>query len=324
MKRAASLLLALALLSSGALAAQDEALGLYTPLDEGQQAALEQAAASAAAEVLLPDMTDGEKALALHDWLVLSCRYNLTPYQDMAYGALVRHEAICRGYARGFAFLAGQAGLPCVYTYSAALGHAWTLTELDGSYYGIDPTWDDDHYERIGFVNHRHCMFSAETGRAQNHYGEDTSVTAGGGPYEAAPWHDAVTRVIFDGPYMYFINRSLRLIRCEREGWECRTLYTISDGWPGFFEDYDGSAAPAAGLEAIGGRLWLNTPFSVVSLAPDGTDVQTEYSAGGADGYICGIVRRGGKLVCSLSASMRNAGYELRTVRLCGKQPRPA
>ena len=54
MKRAASLLLALALLSSGALAAQDEALGLYTPLDEGQQAALEQAAASAAAEVLLP------------------------------------------------------------------------------------------------------------------------------------------------------------------------------------------------------------------------------------------------------------------------------
>ena len=79
-----------------------------------------------------------------------------------------------------------------------------------------------------------------------------------------------------------------------------------------------------AGLEAIGGRLWLNTPFSVVSLAPDGTDVQTEHSAGGADGYICGIVRRGGKLVCSLSASMRNAGYELRTVRLCGKQPRPA
>ncbi len=324
MKQAAALLLALALLMGCALAAEDDALGLDTPLDEAQQAALDEAAAAVVDELLLPDMSDGEKALALHDWLVLHCRYSVTEYRDMAYGAVVDGEAICRGYARGYALLAAQAGLESVYTFSAALAHAWTLTRLDGCYYGVDPTWDDDHYERIGFVNHRHCMFSDATGRAQNHYGEDTDIKAGGGVYEDAPWQDAVTRVIFDGDYMYFIDRSLRLVRCERSSWACETLYTMDAVWPGFFEDYDGSPAPAAGLELLDGRFWFNTPEAVISLAMDGGDPRVEYSAGGEDGYLCGLVRRGGKLVVSLSQTKHNVGYRLQTVCLCGKQPRAA
>lgn len=321
MKQTVALLLSLALLMGCALAADDDALGLYTPLDEAQQTELDTAAGAIVTELLLPDMSDGEKALALHDWLVLHCRYDTGKYRDMAYGAVVEGEAICRGYARGFALLAAQAGLDSVYTFSVALAHAWTLTRLDGHYYGIDPTWDDDHYERIGFVNHRHCMFSDATGRAQNHYGEDTDIKADGGIYENAPWQEAVTRVIFDGDYMYFIDRSLRLVRCERSSWACETLYTIDAAWPGFFEDYDGSPAPATGLELLDGRFWFNTPDSVISLAMDGSDPCVEYTADGESAYLCGLVQRGGKLIVSLSQTKHNVGYTLQTLRLCGKQP---
>ncbi len=321
MRQAVALLLSLALLMGCALAADDDALGLYTPLDEAQQTELDTAAGAIVTELLLPDMSDGEKALALHDWLVLHCRYDTGKYRDMAYGAVVEGKAICRGYARGFALLAAQAGLDSVYTFSVALAHAWTLTRLDGHYYGIDPTWDDDHYERIGFVNHRHCMFSDATGRAQNHYGEDTDIKADGGVYEDAPWQEAVTRVIFDGDYMYFIDRALRLVRCERSSWACETLYTIDAVWPDFFEDYDGSPAPATGLELLDGCFWFNTPDSVISLAMDGSDPCVEYSADGEGAYLCGLVQRGGKLIVSLSQTKHNVGYTLRTIRLCGKQP---
>lgn len=311
MKRCLALALAILLLAGTALAAGDDALGLYMELTDEQQTALDDAAEEILSQILLDDMTDGEKALAIHDWIVTHCSYSLTLYRDMAYGALVEGTVICRGYARGFQYLAEKAGLSCQYTFSETLLHAWTLTQLDGSYYCIDPTWDDDHYERIGFVNHRHCMISTETSRERNHYGEDTDLIADGGAYESAPWQNAVTQVIFDGDYMYFIDRDRNLIRCSRADWSCQTLYTIEDAWPGFYEDYDGSPAPATGLVKIGSRLWFNTPYAIVSIKTNGRDAHTALTVDEQDGYICGVALRDGKLVWSVSDTIKNISYDL-------------
>lgn len=321
MKRYAALLLAIAILSGAAWAADDDALGLYTPLSGTQEAELEQAAADILSEILLDDMTDGEKALAMHDWIVTHCSYGVTQHRDMAYGVLVQQEGICRGYARAFAYLAQAAGLASEYTFSTELLHAWTLTQLDGSYYCIDPTWDDNHYERIGFVSHRHCMFSTANERALSHYGEDTDLVAEGGLYETAPWRDAVTQVIFQGDSMYFIDRSLRLIRCDRESWECETLYTIDEPWPNFYEDYDSSlSAPATGLEWIGGRLWFNTPYAILSIKPNGRDLRTALTTDGEDGFICGIALRDGALVWSVSKTVKTLQYTLHTGIVRGRR----
>lgn len=321
MKRTTAWLLALALLMTAAWAADDDALGLYTPLNTAQEAALAQAAEEILDAILLDDMTDGEKALAMHDWLVTHCSYAVTQHRDMAYGALVQGEAICRGYARGYAYLTQCAGFSSVYTFSPELLHAWTLTKLDGSYYCIDPTWDDNHYERIGFVSHRHCMFSTATEREISHYGEDTDLIAEGGVYETAPWREAVTQVIFDGDYMYFITRSLDLVRCDRETWECETLYTIDDAWPGFYEDYDSSLpAPATGLEKIGGRLWFNTPYAIVSIRPNGRDARAALQTDGAEGYICGVSQRDGKLIWSTAKSVKTLQYTLHEGTVRGRR----
>lgn len=285
-----------------AFASPTDALGLYTPLDEEQVLAEEEAARAVLELLIEEDMTDGEKATVIHDWIVLNCRYNVTLYRDMSYGVLVDHEAICRGYARAYVVLAQMLGLPCEYSFSEALVHAWALVELDGSYYYADPTWDDSHYERIGFVNHRHFFFNSADERQFSHYGGDSDIWAAGGIYEAAPWRAAVSRVIFEGDYCYYLDGDFRLIRCHRQTWETEVLLACEDRWPDFYE-LDGSPALATGLVLMRGRFWFNTPTAIVSVDMNGGGWREELVPDTQGGYVCGIDVREGRLVYTVAES---------------------
>ncbi len=114
------------------------------------------------AEIIKPDMTDRDKAKALHDWLVINCSYdkkaateNVTgkdaaPYT--AYGALVNGKATCAGYVNAYTRLLREVGIP-VYRIdghstdadnqgNAGL-HAWNYVYLEGAWWYVDVTWDD-------------------------------------------------------------------------------------------------------------------------------------------------------------------------------------
>lgn len=105
---------------------------------------------------------DVEKALLLHDYLVLQCRYNWVvattqrdsdgmfndPYCDAghpwtAYGALVGKDAVCQGYALAYNYLLRQAGIPSIYVSSSEMNHGWSGVLLGGNWYHVDATWDD-------------------------------------------------------------------------------------------------------------------------------------------------------------------------------------
>ncbi len=61
-----------------------------------------------------------------------------------AYDALVRHEAVCSGYALLFQKIMDRLDIPCyVYIDDQEIAHAWNIVNLDGSWYQIDCTWDD-------------------------------------------------------------------------------------------------------------------------------------------------------------------------------------
>lgn len=97
------------------------------------------------------DMTDYEKELALHDYLVTHCVYsedaNQQPGSDIyrAYGALVNQNAVCNGYAEAMHILMMCAEVQTQFVIGTADGidHAWNLVQLDGSWYHLDSTWDD-------------------------------------------------------------------------------------------------------------------------------------------------------------------------------------
>lgn len=97
------------------------------------------------------DMSDYEKELSIHDYLVKNCVYSkamsASPESSIyrAYGALVNKDAVCNGYAEAMYILLMCAGVDVQFVVGTADGidHAWNLVQLDGEWYHLDATWDD-------------------------------------------------------------------------------------------------------------------------------------------------------------------------------------
>lgn len=115
---------------------------------------------TAVSECFAPGMTDLEKIVAAHDWIVLNCQYDpyvangknaytaadgVTYGEDekvyTSYGVFVDGNAVCQGYALAFKVLMDRANVPC--SYVDGEGHAWDIVQLDGIWYYVDSTWDD-------------------------------------------------------------------------------------------------------------------------------------------------------------------------------------
>ena len=100
---------------------------------------------------ITPEMGEYEKALYLHDRLAAIVTYVDGPNAHNAYGALVEGKAVCEGYAEAYQYLLQQVGIQSHNitgsSYNAGTGayegHEWTCARIDGKYYHIDVTWDD-------------------------------------------------------------------------------------------------------------------------------------------------------------------------------------
>lgn len=106
--------------------------------------------------------SDYDKALFVHDLLVMNCEYDEETYlkysldindsSDMAYssyGCIVNRKAVCDGYARAYMLIMRRLGIECGYVHGTAVNslvtgpHAWNYIKLDDQYYMVDVTWDD-------------------------------------------------------------------------------------------------------------------------------------------------------------------------------------
>ena len=110
-----------------------------------------------------PAASDYEKALAIHDFLVLNMRYDAeTAYRD-PYGALILGSGVCDAYARTFKMLAKMAGLECDYVFGTAVGkHAWNRFKIDGQYYYADVTYDDPSPDVPGRLSRQYFFLTED------------------------------------------------------------------------------------------------------------------------------------------------------------------
>ena len=112
------------------------------------QAELDQVAAEVsrfAAGLPLAQMSDTDKVIAAHDFLVQFCTYAPDWSQNRAntaWGALVYGEAQCSGYARAMKALCDAMGVECYYVHASDQAdnpdHQWNVVKIDGQYYIID------------------------------------------------------------------------------------------------------------------------------------------------------------------------------------------
>ncbi len=89
----------------------------------------------------------------VHDYLVENIEYDTTISKNNIYniyGAMVRGEAVCEGYARSFKYLMDSLGISCTLVIGKGTNsegktenHAWNYVQVGDNWYAIDPTWDD-------------------------------------------------------------------------------------------------------------------------------------------------------------------------------------
>lgn len=90
--------------------------------------------------------SDIEKEKYVHDTLANMIIYDENSKDDQsAYGALVNKRAVCTGYAKAFQIIMMKLNMPTFLIVGVAdnESHAWNLILLNGDYYNVDVTWDD-------------------------------------------------------------------------------------------------------------------------------------------------------------------------------------
>ncbi|MBQ7680533.1 MAG: hypothetical protein IJT34_11865 [Butyrivibrio sp.] len=92
-----------------------------------------------------------EREKYVHDALAGSTFYDLeADMNQSAYSSVVRGKTVCAGYARAMQYILQQLSIPCYYCHGyAGEEHAWNIVCLDGEYYNVDVTWDDQGDEVV-------------------------------------------------------------------------------------------------------------------------------------------------------------------------------
>ncbi|MCQ2408830.1 MAG: hypothetical protein MJ065_09945 [Oscillospiraceae bacterium] len=105
----------------------------------------------AVADRILAEANDAssefQRLRKIHDGIAACCEYSDGEYQDEAYGCLVEGKAKCEGYAKAFLYVCRRAGINAMNvpgTIGKDENHVWNIAEMDGKYYNVDVTWDDD------------------------------------------------------------------------------------------------------------------------------------------------------------------------------------
>lgn len=116
---------------------------------------------------LLPQFNQGsthDKVKAVHDYLCKTVAYSYstaasTDDYRSAYDALINKTAVCTGYALSFQKFMDEMNIPCYIAYSDS--HAWNIVNVDGTWYHIDCTNDDQEW---GISYHNFLVGAADAG----------------------------------------------------------------------------------------------------------------------------------------------------------------
>lgn len=112
-------------------------------------------------KIIDDDMTDYEKELAIHDYIVANGKYGYLSNDDMdqsycAYGILVKGKGVCQAYAEATQLLLNLCDIESEIIVGTGTqtgeNHAWNLVKLGGKWYQLDATWDDPAPDKEGRV----------------------------------------------------------------------------------------------------------------------------------------------------------------------------
>ena len=248
-------------------------VSVYPEYFETDKAVINQTMAeidAATEEIMLcldESMTDFEKIMAVHDYMILHYEYDYT-YSNYDITIMTTKKGVCQAYAFAFKHMMDELGIECLYVASSEkMKHGWNLVKLGNEWYHIDLTWDDPG-TNYGQVRHDYALLSDyEIQHLENpHYGYDLKgLEASSDRYDKEHWHDGVGAVsTIDGRYYYvdgndLINQDGEIIFKDLAG---------ADGRWGFGGGLVLTGANYTGIADYNGLLYFNTDEAIYSYNP--------------------------------------------------------
>lgn len=205
-------------------------------------------------------MTDFEKVMAVHDYMVLNYQYDMS-YTVYDITVMTKGYGVCMAYSIAFNYIMDLLGIESTYVSSVEMDHAWNLVKIDGEWYHIDVTWDDPTQDKYAQVTHTFALHSTEsiTGLSEEHVGFDTGdIIADSTRFDDAHWHDSKVHsaIVYANGKTYWIEDN-KLV-CE----DGQVVYDKLDGGDGYWHTSASSGFKGScysGLASYENRLYFNT-----------------------------------------------------------------
>ncbi|WP_049962865.1 dockerin type I repeat-containing protein [Ruminococcus sp. HUN007] len=290
-------------------------------------------------ENITPGMTELQKALVLHDYLVLNTTYDLgntlpDGYEGYtAYDILVFGNGVCEGYSQAYNMLLERVGISSIMVVSDAMNHAWNLVNIDGEWYHADVTWDDPVPDSIGRSGHGYFLLSdkafaaakPEAGRNRAHTDWNSKgIKATSEKYDNAFWQTVTTEIFTRGDQWYFVNKNGEYSRYTESTGAVDTWISLCEEkwyvWGQYSAYWDGKYIS---LVVAGDKVYYNSPTQLYVMNLDGSEkmaVGNYINPYETNGYVYGLKLNDGKIYAVIKQKPEDSGtfYEIMSIADAG------
>ncbi len=190
------------------------------------------------------DLTDVQKALVLHDRIILRCDYDLNnsgvgKESYTPFGVVINQSAVCQGYSELYAYLLKCVGIESYLCSSTTLNHIWNILVIDGEYYYVDVTWDDPVWDVSGRVMHTNFLCSYDVFK-ETHDADDYDTTPSSTRFDEYFWRDCRSSFALVEDEIYYVDFTEQRIETYNGNpvWDVSTYWMVNEEgyyWPGCF-----------------------------------------------------------------------------------------
>lgn len=223
-------------------------------------------------EIIKPGMSQLEKEISIHDYLVKNVKYDNQVINALnndymvnfdshdAYNVLINGKGVCDGFAWTTKLMLGMCGIDSdIVTGMGKTGddnkiqgktlyHAWNIVKIDDEYYQVDVTWDEGYYEQLDMLCYKYFNISDDLMAKDHEWDKSYYTKATSIKYNFFNNLEAGSR---DGNTVYYSNLSdnYKLYRINIDGSgnkkinDHKDIYiSVSQGWV-YYSDYDDGGA---------------------------------------------------------------------------------
>ncbi len=219
-----------------------------------------------------PALSEAEKALFVHDYLIASYTYDTEESNFDALSLFRERSGVCQAYSLAYMAVLRELGMDVVMVTSDEMNHAWNLVEVDGSWYHVDLSFDDPSPDRMGRVLHENFLLDDEgiKNTPTPHYGWGSSVRCLSTSFKKHIWHGVTSRMIHLNGQWYYIDPSqMTLAVSDFDGSGRADVYRFRERWATSFSADSYYVGIFSGLSECLGYLFVNTPYDIIIYSPD-------------------------------------------------------